>query len=223
MKRIFLLLSIVLYILTLPLTVRPAMTVSADSTAFARANSREAYFFLEKDLATSVFTVPYTYCVEILGDDGDWYYASYGSNTGIYKELKGYCRKKDFTPVDGRPDVTFLYKTITVTYKSGDSSSSLPVLNEINVEAAFYGNFYSGATAYSYVYAQGSFGYIKGANDDYPLNLPEEEPPPETPTTQAPKQSVNFGLITALVICALAALALIMLYYTSRKKSRSDG
>ena len=184
-----------LYIFILPFSVRPATTVLADGNSYARANSREAYFFLEKDLSTSVFTVPYTYCVEILGDDGDWYYASYGSNTGVYKELKGYCRKKDFTLVDGRPDVTFLYKTITVTYKSGDSSSSLPVLNEINVEAASYGNFYSGATAYSYVYAQGSFGYIKGANDDYPLNLPEEDPPTETPTDQPPKPKGNFWLL----------------------------
>ena len=217
MKRLLLLLSIVLYIFTLP----AAMPVSADGSTFARANVREAYFFTDKDLSTSIFTVPYTYCVEVLRDEGDWYYASYASNTGIYKELKGYCRKSDFVLVEGKPDVTFLYKTVTVTYKSGDGAGSLPVLNEISVEAAFYGNFYSGATAYSYVYAQGSFGYIKGANDDYPLNLPEEKP--ETPVAEAPKQSVNFGLITALVICALAALALIMLYYTSKKKNRSDG
>jgi len=193
----------------------------ADTPTYARANVREAYFFLEKDLTTSVFTVPYTYCVRILRDDGDWYYASYASNTGIYKELKGYCRKSDFVPVDGNPETTFLYKTVTVKYTSGDSSGSLPVLGEISVEAAFYGNYYSGATAYSYVYAQGSFGYIKGSIDDYPLNLPEEKP--EEPSAGEPEQSVNFGLITALVICALAALALIMLYYTSKKKNRTDG
>lgn len=218
MKRILFILSIALYIFAIP----AATPVAADSASYARANVRDAYFFTDKDLSTSIFTVPYTYCVEVLRDDGDWYYVSYASNTGIYRELKGYCRKQDFTLVEGRPDVTFLYKTVTVTYKSGDGAGSLPVLNEISVEAAFYGNFYSGATAYSYVYAQGSFGYIKGANDDYPLNLPEEKPN-DSPVTEAPKQSVNFGLITALVICALAALALIMLYCTSRKKNRSDG
>ena len=212
-----LILSIVLYILAAPAALR----VSADTHTYARANVREAYFFLEKDLTTSIFTVPYTYCVEILRDDGDWYYVSYASNTGVYKELKGYCRKQDFIPVEGKPDITYLYKTVTVIYKSGDETSSLPVLGEISVEAAFYGNFYSGATAYSYVYAQGSFGYIKGATDDYPLNLPAEKP--DEPATDTPGQSVNFGLITALVICALAALALIMLYYTSKKKNRSDG
>lgn len=218
MKRILLLLSLALYIFAAPAAPR----AWADGATYARADVRDAYFFLEKDLTTSVFTVPYTYCVQILRDDGDWYYASYASNTGIYKELKGYCRKQDFTPLEGKPDVTFLYKTVTVTYKSDDGAGSLPVLNEISVEAAFYGNFYSGATAYSYVYAQGSFGYIKGANDDYPLNLPEETSQ-DPPQTEAKESNINFGLITALAICALAALALIMLYYTSKKKSRTDG
>lgn len=217
MKRLFLILTIIVYIFTAPAALR----VSADTSGYARANVRDAYFFTEKDLSTSIFTVPYTYCVEVLRDDGDWYYVSYASNTGIYKELKGYCRKQDFTLLESKPEVTYLYKTVTVTYKSDDGASTLPVLGEISVEAAFYGNFYSGATAYSYVYAQGSFGYIKGSTDDYPLNLPEEQP--ETPSDGTPKQSVNFGLITALVICALAALALIMLYYTSKKKSRTDG
>lgn len=217
MKRLFLILTIIVYIFTSPAALR----VSADSSSYARANVRDAYFFTEKDLSTSIFTVPYTYCVEVLRDDGDWYYVSYASNTGIYRELKGYCRKQDFTMLENKPEVTYLYKTVTVTYKSDDGASTLPVLNEISVEAAFYGNFYSGATAYSYVYAQGSFGYIKGSTDDYPLNLPDEQP--ETPAGDAPRQNVNFGLITALVICALAALALIMLYYTSKKKNRTDG
>ncbi len=217
MKRLFLILTIIVYIFTSPAALR----VSADTSSYARATVRDAYFFTEKDLSTSIFTVPYTYCVEILRDDGDWYYVSYASNTGIYRELKGYCRKQDFTLLESKPEVTYLYKTVTVTYRSDDGASTLPVLNEISVEAAFYGNFYSGATAYSYVFAQGSFGYIKGSTDDYPLNLPEEQP--DTPSDSAPKQNVNFGLITALVICALAALALIMLYYTSKKKSRTDG
>lgn len=219
MKRILIVLSIILYILASP----AAISVSADSPTYARANVRDAYFFAEKDLTTSLFTVPYTYCVEILRDDGDWYYASYASNTGVYRELKGYCRRQDFTTLESKPEVTYLYKTVTVTYKSGDSSASLPVLNEINVEAAFYGNFYSGATAYSYVYAQGSFGYIKGAIDDYPLNLPDDPEPADSPASEQSGSNVNFGLITALVICALAALALIMLYYTSKKKNRTDG
>lgn len=199
-----------------------AAWASADtSQTYARAKVRDAYFFTDRDLTTSIFTVPYTYCIEVLRDEGEWYYASYATNNGIYKELKGYCRKQDFDIVEQKPEVTYLYKTVSVTYKSGDGASSLPVLNEITVEAAFYGNFYSGATAYSYVYAQGSFGYIKGSIDDYPLNI-AEEPPQTSENESGGSGKVNFGLIAALVICALAALALIMLYYTSKKKTDAD-
>lgn len=221
MKRILLVLTLVIYIFTIPISSQNTPRVFADEATYARASVPAAYFFLERDLSTSVFIVPYTYCVQVLRDDGDWYYVSYASNTGIYKELRGYCRKQDFTPLNERPDVVFLYKTVTVTYRTDDGTSSLPVLGEISVEAAFYGNFYSGATAYSYVYAQGTFGYIKGAVDDFPLNEPEQKPD-ETPK-ETPTQSVNIGLATALAICGLAAVALIMLYFTSKKKNRTDG
>ena len=221
MKRILLAWTIVLYIFSAPLICADSQRAFADGATYARASAATAYFFLEKDLSSSVFIVPYTYCVRILRDEGDWYYASYASNTGIYRELNGYCRKQDFTPLDERPNVVFLYKTVTVTYRTDDGTSSLPVLGEISVEAAFYGNFYSGATAYSYVYAQGSFGYIKGAVDDFPLIEPDQKPD-ETPSEKE-GQTVNIGLATALAICGLAAVALIMLYFTSKKKNQTDG
>ena len=221
MKRLLLVLTAVIYIFSASAPFASATPVFADTATYARASVSDAYFFLEKDASTSIFIVPYTYCIRVLRDDGDWYYASYASNTGIYKELTGYCRKQDFTPLYERPDVLFLYKTVTVTYRTDDGTSSLPVLDEISIEAAFYGNFYSGATAYSYVYAQGSFGYIKGATDDFPLNQPEQG------ADEKPSESggnvVNFGLVTALAICALAAVALIMLYFMSKNKNRTDG
>ena len=221
MKRLLLVLTAVFYILSLSSAYAAHSFAFADTTAYARASVNDAYFFLEKDASTSLFIVPYTYCIRILRDEGDWYYASYASNTGVYKEVIGYCRKDDFTPLAEKPSVLFLYKTVTVTYRTDDGTSSLPVLSEISVEAAFYGNFYSGATAYSYVYAQGSFGYIKGATDDFPL-IDSEQGGDEAPAESGGK-GINFGLATALAICALAAIALIMLYFTSKSKNRTDG
>ena len=217
MKRFLLALFIAAYALSVP----AAANAFADAKSYARAAVNDAYFFLDKDESSSLFIVPYTYCIQIVRDEGDWYYASYGGNAGIYKEVFGYCRKQDFTRVEGTPSVTYLYKTVSVTYRTDDGTSPLPVLGEISVEAAFYGNFYSGATAYSYVYAQGSFGYIKGAIEDYPLNSDENGETDSTQTT--PSSKVNVALVTALIICALAALALIMLYFTSRKKGRTEG
>lgn len=218
MKRLIILLLIIACIASSGAPYAPA---NADSYRYARANVKTAYFFTDKDISSSLFAVPYTYCIEILRDEGDWYYARYGADEGIYRTIYGYCRKSDFDVVDGTPTVTYLYKSVTVTYSTGDDTGSLPVLNEINVEAAFYGTYYSGATAYSYVYCQGSFGYITGANDDYPLNLPDDEggadePPPEE------EEGMNVGLISALVICALAAAAIAMLYFTTRRKVNPD-
>lgn len=216
MKRLTL---IILVLLTI-FSPQPARAAVSESSFYARAIVKEAYFFSEKDLATSLFAVPYTYCIRVLRDEGDWYYASYASDTGIYKQTRGYCRKQDFAAVEGEPEVTYLYKTVTVTFKSDGGNSSLPVLSEISLDAAFYGNFYSGATAYSYVYANGSFGYIIGANEDYPLNLPEENQGDGNEQPTGGNGAPNAGLITALVICGLAAAALIMLFFTTRKNGR---
>lgn len=218
MKGIAVLLLSIIIALSAPL----ATPVYAAGASYARAAVRDAYFFSEKNLSSSLFAVPYTYCVEVLRDDGDWYYVRYANDTGLYKALYGYCRKQDFTTVEGTPQVTYLYKTVTVTYKTDGGTTSLPVLNEIAVEAAFYGTYYSGATAYSYVFCQGSFGYIAGANDDYPLNIEEGDDGKDEPKEDGETKGVNAGLITAIIICALAAAAFVMLYFTTRKK-RTDG
>ncbi|MGN0817582.1 MAG: hypothetical protein ACI4L9_01315 [Candidatus Coproplasma sp.] len=194
---------------------------STGQVTYARAAVTDGYFFTQKDMSTSIFAVPYTYCVQVLREDGEWYYVKYAEDSGVYRALYGYVLKEDFTPLYERPEVTYLYKPVTITYRADDSSSSLPVLGEITVEAAFYGTYYSGATAYSYVLCQGSFGYIQGANDDYPLNkvdepVPEEEEKKET-------GGVNSGLVTAIVLVALAAGALILLFVTTRKHDKING
>lgn len=210
MRRLILVLALIIALL-LPCG---GVAAGADTYAYARANSRTAYFFTERDISTSLFAVPYTYCIEIIRDEGEWYYAKYAEDSGAYRAIYGYCRKSDFDVVEGTPQVTYLYKTVTVTYSTNVGGGSLPVLDEINVEAAFYGTYYSGATAYSYVWCQGSFGYIEGANDDYPLNEPPEEQPEQPPEEG---EKMGAGTVSAIVICALAAAALIMLYFTTRK------
>lgn len=201
----------------------PAVPARAATANYARATAQTAYFFLEKDESSAIFIVPYTYCVTVLRDDGDWYYASYAQDAGIYKQVTGFCRKSDFSPLEDVPEVTYLYKTVTVTYRTESDNSTLPVPDGISIEAAFYGNFYSGASAYSYVYAQGSFGYIKGATEDFPLNETEAEKDKQ-PAAEAKDSGggVNAALICALVICALAAAALILLYFTAKRKNRTE-
>ncbi|MDE7380436.1 MAG: hypothetical protein K2N14_05215, partial [Clostridia bacterium] len=196
-------------------------SVYAASPTYARANGRNAYFFTEKKEEKSLFAVPYTYCVEVLRDDGDgWYYVRYASDTGIYKALYGYCRTKDFTPETGVPEVTYLYKTVTVNYTATNSNSSLPVLSEIALEAAYYGTYYAGATVYSYVYCQGSFGYIVGSNDDYPLNNPAPATDDNGGGTDGKGQQSagwNAGLTAFAVIAVLTAAVVIIILFTTRR------
>lgn len=216
MKR----LTLLIICIALSFALTAAQPVYAAENAYARAAVRDAYFFSEKSYSTSLFAVPYTYCVEVLRDDGDWYYCRYATDTGVYKTLYGYCRKSDFTLETTAPEVTYLYKTVTVNYSATGGNSTLPVLNQLAMEAAYYGTYYSGATVYSYVYCQGSFGYIEGANDDYPLNLPKEETPSDgavDPAENGAGGGWSTGLIAAAVISALAAAVIVILYFATRK------
>lgn len=226
MKRFITVIISLLFVIAYGLSSAFPPTLRAgadDEQTYAMAAGKNAYFFTQKDISTSLFAVPYTYCVRIIRDDGDWYYVSYAEDYGAYKTLYGYCLKEDFTVLDGAPAVTYLYKTISVTYKADETSPNLPVLNELTVDAAFYGTYYAGATAYSYVLCQGSFGYISGANDDYPLNLTETEADATDAEEETSESSVSAELITALILIALAAAALVLLFFTSKKHSRLKG
>ncbi len=203
-------------------TTVPLNSVYAAAPEYARAAVRNAYFFTEMNDSSALFSVPYTYCVEILKDEGDWYRARYAANAGIYREITGYCRKDDFIPVEGVPDVTYLYKTVTVTYAANSTPSTLPVLNEIAVEAAYYGTYDSGAAVYSYVYCQGSFGYIEGANDDYPLNSLGTETGDGGNKEESKNLGWSAGLITVAVILALFVAVIMLLHFATAKANKKD-
>ena len=208
------LLLIIICIVSLALNaVSPVYAAEPASDNYARASSRASYFFEQKDLSSSLFAVPFTYCVKILRDDGDWYYVQYAEDEGIYRALYGYVLKSDFAALDEPPEVTYLYKALTISYSASDGDSSLPVLDEIELEAAFYGTYYSGATAYSYVLCRDSFGYIRGANDDYPLiDAPSDDAQPKE------NEGTDSGqIITAVIIVALSAGALILVFVSSKK------
>ena len=183
---------------------------------YARADAKDIYFCERKDLNYALFTIPYTYCVEILSTDGEWYYVKYAEDGYLYKALYGYCLSTNLTPVEEPPNNVYLNMPVTVTFRTDTPVGSLPVLAEMNVTAAFYGTYYSGATAYSYVLYDGKFGYIYGANDNYPLNeIPVETPADEPPATESKS---NTKIITVLALTGLAAVTLIVLYLTGRRK-----
>lgn len=205
-----------LIFLTVPQRTSVAAAVASQTKTYARADAMDIYFCEKKDLNYALFTIPYTYCVEILSSDGEWYYVKYAEDTGLYRALYGYCLKNGLTVVDEPPENIFLNMPVTVTFKSDTVAGALPVLSELNVTAAYYGAYYAGATAYSYVLYDGSFGYIYGANDGYPLNeIPVEN---ATEDVREENESSDSKLVIALVLTGIAAVALILLYLTGRKK-----
>lgn len=205
---------VICVIMTIALSLFPARGKAyAAAARYARADSREVYLCSQKTAESALFAVPYTYCVEILSSDGEWYYVRYAEDNGIYRAVYGYCLISQLTVVDEPPENIYLYMPVTVTYKTDTPAGSLPVLGELNVTAAFYGTYYSGPTAYSYVLYEESYGYIYGANDDYPLN--------ELPSVaeETPEKKSDTKLIVALALTAFAVAALIIIYLTGRKRS----
>jgi len=120
----------------------PCTTARAAAPRYARADARDVYFCERKDLNYALFTIPYTYCVEILSTDGDWYYVKYAEDGNLYRALYGYCKADNLTPLDTPPENIYLNMPVTVTFKPDPQVGSLPVLGELNVTVAFYGTYY---------------------------------------------------------------------------------
>lgn len=196
-----------------------ASAAETGATTYARASSREAYFCTAADLSTAIFAVPYTYCVEVIYEEGEWYRAKYAEDSGIYRAVYGYVQKSGFELLSESPQVTYLYKSVSVTF-SQDSAGNLPAIDDITVTAAFYGSYYSGASGYSYVLCNGSFGYIAGANEDYPLIATDEEEPPPPGQDVEEEQTGSGGTIVAVVVIAIIAVLAVGLVIASSRKPK---
>ncbi len=201
---------------------QPVTAADAESYLFfARAETRYAYFYASKSQSSALFTVPYTYCVQVLSEDGEWYYVKYADDYGYYRAVYGYCLKDTLTVVSGVPSPVYLYKEVQVTYNADSSESSLPVLSELTVTAAFYGTYYSGPTAYSYVLCNGSFGYIEGANDDYELvdYKTDDDDDGDGNTDDSGTGSGDKKIIAGVVLAVLAVAAVALLLLTGKRKN----
>lgn len=186
---------------------------SAITARYARADSDEIYFCESDDLATARFIIPYTYCVEIISDKGDWYYVKYAEDAEPYQELRGYCLKEHLTPVAEPPENIYLYLPVQLPFQPSNSVESLPTLGARDVTVAYYGSFKTGAITCHYVGYKGDFGYTDIEIEDYPLN---EIPKPAQPASS--KRKLDAKWISFLVILTVAAAAVITLYFTGKKR-----
>lgn len=180
----------------------------ADDAAYlAKPVGRECYFFSDKDLSLALFAVPYTYCVQVIKEDGDWLYVSYADDFGNYKKLYGYCKSDEFEKVTSTPKSEYLIKTVTVTFSASVGAGAFNPPQDLQVDAAYYGEYKHGANSYSYVLCRNSFCYITGANGDYPLNEYENQTTDDNTKNEENNQSNNTALIIFIVILVAALVA----------------
>lgn len=189
----------------------PARALADKSPVYAYACTRESYFCSEPDERKALFAVPYTYCVRILSDEGEWYMVSYAENSDIYIELTGYCLKSGLRQVASPPENLYLNLPVTITFEATPPAGSLPTIGQIDVVAAYYGNYTFGAEKYSYVLYNGSFGYILGSTENYPVN----ELPPEK--TEPPPTDDSPAILSAIIII-VAAAAITVLFISGRAR-----
>lgn len=173
----------------------------------------EAYLCAEKDIKSALFAIPETYCVELLHEDGEWYYCRYARDEGDYREKRGYCLKKDLTPIAEPLENEYLNYTFPVKFSAEQGSSQIPPFS-IELTAAFYGNCRIIASPLSYVYCNGEFGYVAQTVTEYPRN---EVPQPVISTDVEQEPSSNGALIAAVVITVVAVLAVAILYFLGKR------
>lgn len=201
------------------MTIPAATPAVAESGArYARADTKSVLFCEKMDASSALFIVPYTYCVEIIAEYGEWYRVKYARDEGMYAALNGYCQKDGLTPVQTPPENIYLDYPITATLRSSpQGGADFPWL-ELTVQAAYYGEYYDGYDVCSYVRYDNKFCYVSETLSDYPLNeIPAE---PAFSASPAPSGESNAKLITALVIFGLAASAVVALTLTGKRNRR---
>lgn len=217
MKR----LTVAIFCVFLILAAAPFKPVFAAPPTYARATDRSAYFYKEKD-SSALFAVPYTYCIEILRDEGDWYFARYADDAGVYEAVEGYCKKEHFEPEYETPKTTYLYRQVTIKLSAGDPPPFLPAVEELALDAAYYGAVDWAGEAYAYVLCHGTFIYVKDNFGDYELNTPTRTPDDDGGGLEGGGSGINFATVAFIVIASLSVVVILIIYFTT-KKPRIDG
>ncbi len=196
----------------------PAVVTKADEVRYACApHGSTVYFCGEKDEDKALFAIPQTYCVEILGTEGDWYYVKYAEDNGIYRAMYGYCQKDDVMLLEKPPENIYLNLVIKVAYNTDTPEGVLPPLGTLEIDAAYYGAYKVGQKEYSYVLCNENFGYVPQSVKDYPLN-----DLPSTPTFGKQDDGGGAKLITALAVTGVAAAAIIILFISGKKPKLNE-
>lgn len=176
-----------------------------------------AYFCNEPDEHKSLFAIPETYCVTVIGEYNEkWYNVRYAEDDGVYIALYGYVQKSDLVLIDQPLENMYLHMPVKLIYKA-ETVEGMTALPPIEETAAFYGVYTIGGTECSYVYFNGSFGYYP-ATYPYALNTL-----PAAPTFSETSDDYDPKTVTAIVITVIAAAAVVILWFSGKHKPARKG
>ena len=192
-----------------------ALPVSAGAETFTLTYGmagEEAYLCEYRTTSSSIFAIPPTYCARIISEEDGWYHVQYAEDDGLYRPKFGYVRCEKLTILSEPPATTYLRCPVTVTF-TADSGGRTPLQPRV-ITAAYYGVYDDGGNIFSYLYDGEDFGYVTGDIGVYEPNTPSV---PTVATPSAAPAAVNVKLIVALALTAVAAAALIILYFSGKR------
>lgn len=178
-------------------------------------NSSVRFYSEEAEGRLALFSLPESYYVRILTEEGAYYRVEYMTSTPN-RGITGYCLKSDLIPVPYAPVSPYPNATFFLTYRLSDENAT-GSLSRITVECVCYGLYEDGK--YCYVYRDGAFGYVPTPlgfvfpkNTEYADYLASQEPtpvsdPPEPEKSTSPSQIVLIVLL-CILIPTLTALIL---------------
>ena len=89
----------------------PQMTYAAN-TLYAKVEKDDVFFYSSSNDNSKLFIIPSSYFVKITGQEGNFFNAE-------YKEMKGYVKINDVSPMDGIPSAPFFNETFRAFLPDG--------------------------------------------------------------------------------------------------------
>ena len=124
MKKIIFFIATFIFILLSPFNITE-VHASESKTYYAKVLNNSTYFYASPSLQTGeqLFVIPSSYFVLLIDDaDEDFYHAK-------YKDLYGYVKKNDVTPMDGTPLNPYANSSFRVFSQNGLSLMAKPQKN----------------------------------------------------------------------------------------------
>ncbi|MGN1076956.1 MAG: hypothetical protein ACI4ST_00415 [Candidatus Gallimonas sp.] len=180
---------------------------------YAVAASDEVWFYAETDETSGLFLVPYSYCVRIVGESGNFVQAEYGGKDGLPVQ-KGYCLRDGLLFLDYEPERPFFVHLVKLVYKL-----ETPAQEELSYsrEAYFYGYYPSGSARYLRVLLDGELVLVGEAE---PLSIPTTDyiPSQKTNSPAAETGSSRLSALQIVIVCIACAATVVVAVLVMRGK-----